>query len=227
MIRTLETIYTGAEYCGIADAKANQATFSKLTYYSMLAGPLVAILMPSFISKFSILNTLNIFVLFPFELPFYFKLRFKLFSDLNQQDFIGKYIVDWFDIKPNDNMTIFINKEFNFQRIYSIKMMFQTIMMVLFLCLFFRSLRDKYWKDTPRSRTIRQFIRDQFLNQAVINYTRSLIFFDLCYRAVFNFFDGIILTIAFAVFCIQQFIVMTIYFDDNNLSKWNLISKRK
>jgi hypothetical protein len=52
VIRTLETIYTGAEYCGIAEAKANQAVYSKLTFYTMLAGPLVAIVMPSFISKF-------------------------------------------------------------------------------------------------------------------------------------------------------------------------------
>jgi hypothetical protein len=83
VIKTIETIYTGAEYCGIAEAKANQAVYSQLTYYTILAGPLLAIVMPSFIAKFQIINTLNIFVLFPYVLPFYFKLRFRLFSNLN------------------------------------------------------------------------------------------------------------------------------------------------
>jgi hypothetical protein len=50
--RTLEVEYTGAEYCGIADAKANQATFSTVAYYSMMAGPFISLVLPSFISKF-------------------------------------------------------------------------------------------------------------------------------------------------------------------------------
>lgn len=108
-----------------------------------------------------------------------------------------------YDIGDNENMTNFVNKEFNFQRIYSIKMMFQTIMMVLFVGLFICSLNDRYWKNTYVHRTIRQFIRDQFLNQAVINYIRSLVFFDLCFRALYNGFDTVILIIAFVVFCVQ------------------------
>jgi hypothetical protein len=70
------------------------------------------------------LNTMNIFVLIPFTLPFHFKLQFKLFSDLNTDDWLSKIIKNKFNITENENMKLLPNPEFSFQLIYSSKMLF-------------------------------------------------------------------------------------------------------
>jgi hypothetical protein len=102
-------------------------------YYSMIAGPLLAIIMPSLISKLMIINTLNVFLLFPYHLPFYFKLRFKLLCNFSYDDFMGKLFKYCFNVNNIDGMSNFPNSEFNFQRIYSLKMLVPTLLILIML----------------------------------------------------------------------------------------------
>jgi hypothetical protein len=106
-------------------------------------------------------------------------------------------------------MTIFPNKEFNFQLIYSAKMLFQSLLMINNLIIYYLLAYKKLIKHPKAIK----FARDQFLNQAVINFTRNLIYFDLCLTYRYTSFDTIVLIVAFLAFSTQQFIVLGVYFN--------------
>lgn len=113
------------EYCGLAAQKEKQKRYSTVTYYAMMAAPFIVMFIPALITKFQVVNTLSIFLLFPFNLPLNFKSRFKLFSDLNTDDFLSKIIKEKMKIGEEEALTNLSNKEFNFQKIFGAKMLFQ------------------------------------------------------------------------------------------------------
>lgn len=90
------------------------------------------------------------------------------------------------------------------------------MLMIINMILFFVITHGNFVK----SEKVQKFFRDQFLTQAVINFTRCLIYFDLCSSIRYTTFDTIVLVIGFITFTCQQFVVMGLYFNPDLTKKW-------
>lgn len=206
------------EYCGLDETKRKQEFYSAIVYYMIMAGPLLALVLPSIISKFQVLNTMTIFILFPFELPLSFKMRFKLFCDLNTDDFLSSAIKTWQNISDSKNMTQFANREFNFQAIFSSKMLFQCIQLDIYILLVMLLIK----RNVIKSEKVKNFVKGQFLNHGIVLFTRFLIYFIVCINNPYSTADLAIMGAHLIIFSVQQFYLLDLYSENRQKQSFGL-----